>query len=889
MPIDAPNPYGSYFAFGAHQGIGGGPMGFDDHMTRYLGGGGGHAPTQSEAILRKGMDRLQQQAMSDALKSDARAGNMTNFVLDQIYGADKGRRDSAIGMAGGHGNMREWVAAMINNPGVAGFMGGDIRSVRLGASAIAGGGGFVNVAGAGQNQMLGSGMVQNAAAQQVFEAVNRRFWTQSGASNLALTNGMNRDQVGGIMMMGAQQGAFSGLDMGKISRHGEKMKFDLNPGAINKIEDFVKESTKSLSALVDVFGDRSVGELATIAHRITGLDMSRLSNVTTMGKRISELKGTAQTYGMDTRTVLETAANVTGMGVQMGLAAHTAGTISQSAMTSAIGKNVALRGDPGFFRVTGSVQELASQHMRDQVAMMHDPLGSRIMAAEMAIETGAVKGEGVSQLRNAAKGLNRQNVGSFDQLFQQTTGGQSVSALIRTFGDGARIASQLSPEGQAHATAAINANMKERQLQRIEFRAAEMFGAGAAKDITGLMSTFGAKDLQQMSKMLGSGDREGAIKMAMSDSAVVKDRAQAERLVGQMDRLQKVGGGAGSTLQLMDRWARSDSIAAGLTSKKEDMTNLRMQDQVMMLSSDQTRQLSGVFNRGVQGFLEMTGGETPLHKLALTAALNRKAVHGMDMGGQVQLTKSAFEQVDGKLTEKGAGQFGTSLQNLVNQDPELAMRLGVKFKDLRDDPAKFAKENFGRIMGLMEDPLERQRVFQGKMAAQGPQGQLFWADANKIVDQQVGSAAATMGIFRRALGDRDEDDTTRNFFDRASSRLMQGKLNDPASLGMVYDTVQKNASLLDRESLIKLARVDARGAQHALQGLSDELMKLEREDAVSGKRDPARESKIKDLRDRKMALENEGVSAPGGSANKFVGVLQLMDGNGLSIKVTEKK
>jgi len=865
-------------------------MGFDDHMTRYLGGGGGYAPTQSEAILRKGMDRLHQQAMSDALKSDTRAGNMTNFVLDQIYGSDKQRRDAAISMAGGHANMREWVAAMINNPGVAGFMGGDIRSVRLGASAIAGGGGFVNVAGAGQSQMLGSGMVQNAAAQQVFEAVNRRFFTQSGASNLALTNGMNRDQIGGIMMMGAQSGAFSGLDMGKISRQGEKMKFDLNPGAIDKIESFVKESTKSLSALVDVFGDRSVGELASIAQRITGLDMSRLSNVQTMGKRIAELKATAQTYGMDTRTVLETTSNITGMGVQMGLAAHTAGTVSQTAMTRAIGQNVALRGDPGFFRVTGSVQELAAQHMRDQVAMMHDPLGSRIMAAEMAIETGSVTGEKATQLRTAAKGLNRQNVGNFDELFKQTTGGQSVSALIRTFGDGARIASQLSPEGQAHATASINANMKERQLQRIEFRAAEMFGAGAAKDITSLMSTFGAKDLQQMSKMLGSGDREGAIKLAMSDSAVVKNRDQAERLIGQMDRLQRVGGGAGSTLQLMDRWARSDSIAAGLTSKKEDMANLRMQDQVMTLSSDQTRQLTGVFNRGVQGFLEMTGGETTMHKLALTAALDRKAVRGMDMTSQVFLDSKSFEKnASGGLTPAGAGKFAASLQNLVNQDPELAMRLGVKFKDLRDDPTKFAKENFGRIMGLVEDPLERQRIFQGKTAAQGPQGQLFWADANRVVDQQIGSAAATMGIFRRALGDRDEDDTIRGFFDRASARLMQGKLNDPASLGAVYDSVQKNASLLDRESLIKLARVDARGAQHALQGLSDELAKMEREDAVSGKRDPERERKIRDLRERKMSLENEGVSAPGGAANKFVGVLQLMDGNGLTIKVTEKK
>ena len=886
--IDSPNPYGSYFQFGAHPGVAGGPMGFDSHMTRSLGGGGGHSPTQSESILSKGMDRLHQQAMSEALRSDARAGTMNDFVLDQMYGNDKGRRNAATAAIGGAGNMREWVSSILNNPGVSGFTGGDIRAVRMGASAIAGGGGFVNVAGAGQSQMLGSGMVQNAAAQQVFEAVNRRFWTQSGASNMALTNGMNRDQVGGIMSMGSQSGAFSGLDMGKISRQGEKMKFDLNPGAVDKIETFVKESTKALSSLVDVFGDRSVGELATLAHRITGLDMSRTSNVTTMGKRISELKATAQTYGMDTRTVLETAGNVTAMGVQMGLAAHTSGTISQSATTQAIGQNVALRGDPGFFRVTGSVQELASQHMRDQVAMMHDPLGSRIMAAEMAIETGSVSGTGVAQLRSAAKGLNGQNVGAFDQLFSQSTGGQSVSAMIRTFGDGARIASQLSPEGQAHATAAINSNMKERQLQRLEFKASEALGVGAAKDITALMGTFGAKDLQQMTKMISSGDREGAIKLAMSDSAVVKDRAQAEGLMGHIDSLQaQTGGRSGAVLMQMDKLARGDAITAGLTSKKEDMAHLRMQDQVMKLSSDESRQLTGVFNRGVQGFLEMAGGETPMHKLALTSALSPKSVKGMDMTSQVFLDSKSYETgPDGKLTKGSAGKFASSLQNLVNQDPEMAMRLGVSFKALNADPEKFANDNFNSIMGQLGDPGQRQRIFQGKTAAQGSAGQLFWADTKKIVDGQVGAAAASIGIFSRSGA---TDEPTKEFFKKANDRLIGGKMNDPASLGELYAFIEKKAGTLDRDSLIKLSRVDARGAQHALQGISDDLVKLEQLDSSATSRDPEREKKIKDLRDRKQALEMEGVTTPGGSANKFVGVLQLMDGNGLSIKVTEKK
>jgi len=114
-------------------------------------------------------------------------------------------------------------------------------------------------------------------------------------------------------------------------------------------------------------------------------------------------------------------------------------------------------------------------------------------------------------------------------------------------------------------------------------------------------------------------------------------------------------------------------------------------------------------------------------------------------------------------------------------------------------------------------------------------------------------------------------------------------MNDPASLGELYAFIEKKAGTLDRDSLIKLSRVDARGAQHALQGISDDLVKLEQLDSSATSRDPEREKKIKDLRDRKQALEMEGVTTPGGSANKFVGVLQLMDGNGLSIKVTEKK
>lgn len=895
MPIEASNPYGGYYDFGSMQsamaqGVPTGPMGMDEHMGRYLGQGGGFRPSQTEDMMRRGMDRLHQQSMSDALKSDARANTMTNFVLDQLYGADSKRRAAAVGAAGGQAGMREWVSALINMPGASGFLGGDIRSVRLGASAIAGSGGLVSTT-AGQSQMFGSGLVQNAAAQSIFQSVNQRFWNPSGAANMALTNGMNRDQVGGIMMMGAQGGAFSGMDLGKITRSGEQLKFAANPGSMQKIEDFVKESTKALSSLVDVFGDRSVGELASLAQRITGLDMSSMRNVQTMGNRIAGLKATAQVFGVDNRTMFDTAAQLTGFGQSMGMAAHTAGTIGTMAAQQGVMSHSRLKGDPGFFRVAPSAQEIGAGIVRDQAAMMRDPIGARIQASELLIETGMIKESDQARIRKASAGLTADNISSFDALVRQTSGGISPSQIIRQFGDGAKIGSQLSAEGQERASRSIDANMRGRQMLRITDMARTLTGSSEVAGLsTSLVEKFSTGDIQSMAKAVDAGRVDEAMKIAMKDTSVVKSEDEARTLVGKFSRIKELRGGESrSTFDMLDRSMRADSLTQRFTSQADEMKNLRDQDQVSRLSSDQTRQLTSIMGKGVQGFLEFAGKDTQLHKLGMMAVLRPGSVGGMKVGQEVFLDPGHFDKnAAGMLTEKGAGQFASTLGNIMQQDPDMALRMGINWREFHKDQTGFAKQNFGRIMGLMSDPLEKQRIFQGRISAMGPEGQLFWGLQKNVVDSRVGQTAATLSLMGSAAETNPAaSDMDRKFFEVARLQMAQGKLTDPASLGKIHDFVAKRTDLLDREGLIKLAKVDQEGAQRALGKIQDELTGLETAENQTTKSDPKRVARIKELESRKQALENEGIGGTSG-AGKFMGVLQLVGNDGLQIKVTKK-
>ena len=886
MPIDTPNPYGSYFAFGGIPGMASSPMGFDSHLGRALGAGGGNNPTEAEDMVRRGMDRLQQSAMSNALRSDARAANMVNFVRDQMFGGDTAKMDAARQRTGiSSGDMREWVAALINQPGASGFMGGDIRSIRLGASAVAGGGGMVHVAGGSTSGMFGSGMVQNAAAQQIFESVNRRFWNTSGAANLGNTNGMNRDQIGGIMMMGAQQGAFSGLDMGKISRTGDKLKFDLNPEAISKIETFTKEAAKSLSGLIDVFGDRSIGELSSIAQKITGLDMSRLKNVEMMGQRISALKGTATTLGMDARALMETAAGANQMGAQAGIVNYSGG--AEAAMQGAHVSRQ-LQAQPGFFRSAPSAQEVTSQIVRNQAALMSDPLGARIMAGQLALETGMVKGGAADQLRAQMGGLSRENVGAFDTLFRQSTG-MNASNMIQTMGGGAGIHGTLSPESQAAALGFMGENMRGRNLSRIRDMSSNMLGAAGGRAAANLVDVFKAGDLQKMAEAFDAGKTEDAVKIAM-DSGAVKDRAQALGLVGQLGAF---GGHAAASLQVVEKGVRRD-ISKTFLSRQEEMSQKRMQAEVTQLSSDDSRKLRGMMARGVQGFLEMAGQDSPMHRIAMTAAMDRHAVHGMGIGDEVFLKEGAHGAVGDSLTPTGVKSFTKTLQNLARQDPEMANRMGFSMKDLRDDPESFAKNNYGRIRGMMKDPLEMQRITAGREVVMLPGGQLAWTKKSDIPSQEIGQAAASAAVFSEAFKDKDEDDQGRRFFSTATSMLQKKQLQSPGQLDLFYSQISSRADDLTEKQLADIAKVDDRGARTLLDKFTQDLTGVQAEsDAYAadhgGQTRSDLNAKAAALQRKRDALQGAGATPSDAASKQFIGVLQLQDGNGVSIRVTEKK
>ena len=49
--------------------------------------------------------------------------------------------------------------------------------------------------------MFGDGAAGMLGAQQIVQHMTRQFYMQGGAANIASTSGLNRDQIGGIMML----------------------------------------------------------------------------------------------------------------------------------------------------------------------------------------------------------------------------------------------------------------------------------------------------------------------------------------------------------------------------------------------------------------------------------------------------------------------------------------------------------------------------------------------------------------------------------------------------------------------------------------------------------------------------------------------------------------
>jgi hypothetical protein len=281
-PYNPPNPYGSYFSFGDVQqasmnsflpfqssGLSPGTMGA---MGR---GSGGFNPTSSEYLVNRVNNEQMARFMSEVYRGDPRTASFTNMALQAMYGADSKRRQATVERLGGLGNFQEMVGYLMAQPGISGFMGGSGASLGLGSYALAASGGF----GVNNRTMTGDGRLTQMMASTILDQVKNRFYSGSGAAMPGMTQGLNRDQMGGLMTIMASQGAFMGMDLGKLTQMpGHAPKFQANSTSLNQLTQTIKEGAKALGAIMDVYGDASVSELFSKAQQITGLNFGSSKN-----------------------------------------------------------------------------------------------------------------------------------------------------------------------------------------------------------------------------------------------------------------------------------------------------------------------------------------------------------------------------------------------------------------------------------------------------------------------------------------------------------------------------------------------------------------------------------------------------------------------------------
>lgn len=858
MPIDAPNPYGSYFDFDMMrsmiEGAPGTPVGFDRNQSKALGLGGGGFPNTAEMASQRAFEQRHAAAMSHALQSDARANTLSNFVTGQLY-PDKAKRDRFVGMVGGQVTANEVVAAMLNMPGVNQYIGGDIRSVRLGADAIVGSGAGINAGGQFQ-RMYGGGLVQNAVAEHLFSAMNRRFWGSSGAAQTGMTSGLDRNQIGAIMMTGAVQGAFSGLDLGSISRSGDTLKYTLNDQSFKKIEDFVKTAAKTLSSLADIFGNRSGGELLQLAQGITGLDTRQMKLA---GQRIASMKATANVFGVDPTMMMETAMTAEKFGKSLGISGVGGLSAERAAMVYQ-----SRRGELSFFRPTPTMQETAFSMVRDQAAMLRDPIGARIQATEMMIQTGQIGSASADAVRGRASGLTPEGLSDFDAYIRGVSGGMDPKTMIRAYGSGANINAALGAEGQQYAATAVTANMRRRALGRVA-NLATRFGSNAA-NVTGLFDMFSQTELDSMSQAFDKGQFGAVTKMING-----VEGADARSAFAGLLALKGTHGSAYSGTQNMIRALSSDPYAAHLLSRSDAAKLLKESSAVQAFQFAPGTGIGGSWTNNItEGFLATLGKDTVQHKIGSLWMVDQSKVRhgGAVLDPKVYAGLSAEQQ--GKLWEDTRAVLPLELKKAMGltgiTDAVTARDRALRVWNDPEAQKKALSEAGYYGVGLPASPL----LPYGGLAFASTDladnaGQLLKEKHVLEYASRYGSGVAKSLYGGRMAGGARADRfvSTRNW--EAIARSVTGEMSPDMLTALSTESPAFGTAVLDNLTLTE----QKLSAKAKAGELSAEELKQQM-----------------DVMEKIHAVKKAGIAD---SPGRFIGTLELRPGPGLTIQVNSKR
>lgn len=911
LPFDAPNPYGGYFNFEQLSTLSNGPQNFGPGVPAgVMGamgmGSGGFNPTRSEFVQNQVQRRYNDEFMSYVLRSDERAGVFRSMLMKQMTGGDLKKQAEITKLFGGQDKFAEVFSYAINRPELSSFVGGSIKSLGVGSLAVTSSGMVLNNRG-----FSGEGMLQTAAAQGVFRDVQNKFYLPSGAANLRMTQGLNMDQIGGIMTLASEQGAFAGLNLGKL----QKGALTFNNSALDKISDTVKNAAKALGQIIDVYGDGSVGELMQKASRITGLNFSRPEHADLMRQRLQNLRTYSGMSGVNVQTVMDMAATGTSNLQSIGFSPIAAGGMSEAATRNALLNFSSQRNNAGnYYTVGPSLSQLNFAAQRDLAGMAQDPVGARRAAVEMLIQTGTVKPADAGKMRELAMGVTHETYGKLDA---EVAGryGIGLDSYIKQMGGAQNMLGQLQPHRIDVVSEANGVDMRRRQMRLLRQQAGGFLGGRFDTDQIDVMSRLTGELGQGTSKQLMEALDKGASDKDLQ-AIIAADplgRTRMKDYMADADRLRGRSGELASTAANLATMAKTNPLTSGFQSESDHRRQIAAQRRSAALNSaDVDRVRSGnFFSTMTQGFLEKVDARDPASLFAIVhAAYGADAIAGLNGGldldpanlrdaqGNIDYAKARqvaaamtdqFRKVDANFMSRqfqiNGSHFGPNkspnpeaLQKLVNtlERPELRAAAFANFSEFQivkdgkmtsafmsREVADYAAEYGGR--GAMLEKLSQDLIFdKSGDPAKRQQGVFLHSIAVSLKKRQdlASSTDARGNIVTRLLpgGERLSDDRAKHM-----TGLLDGFFSDYSNLEM-----------LSKDQITSLAGANRKWGQSMLSVLGSRvsnLQQLDKEGKLGGM-----SSKLAEDLEKMKALRQMGINPEAGRGYSINGELRLEHG-----------
>lgn len=785
-PFSAPNPYGSYFSFNGPESAGasagllpGMSPGFSPAAGSMMGqGSGGFRPTMSEYSQGQARQQSQQQYISDVLRSDSRSQIVAN-ILQQTMFANARQREATINRLGGQANFTEVISAILNRPGIAGYMGGSVTSIAGGAYSIATSG--MNINGYG---VYGDGPLQTAAAKKIHGTVMDRFYNPSGGANLRMTQGLNMDQIGGILSMGASQGAFSGMSLGKLDMVKGQSNFSMDAGTLKKITDFTSSAAKTISSLIDIYGDGSIAELMQKAQRITGLDFSHHGNAEVMRNRVNSLRTTASALGVDNRSMMDLAAGATDMGMGMGLDAASAGSVSQYATVRGSYAFRSRQGLGGTMELPSiSAQELTRNAVRDAHGMMRDPLGARRSAVELMIQNGTIGAGDAGSVRERIQGFGTNDVGRMDAFIQEKYG-VSLPSYIRGMGGSQQVFASLRPDAQLNVVGGNeldNQRRRDRIVGQITGRRAGGIGLGldAAGSLSTLITDLQGKTVSQLAMASDQGVSDDKLKDILANDFI--GRMNSGKYLAATKSLKSALGSGSMEGLTKDSllMVQNNPYTQGYISKgdRADQLNAARTSAAMFTETDRGR----IGQAAAQGFLDKLDHRDPRSVMAILASVKPDEVIGLD--SPFNFTYKDYLGKDGRVNAAAVAGTAYEMQKRFSKTAEGRMLL--KSLNLGGDHFKpgttMHQGDAEMLLNTLNDPVSFSQKFKDfrtmKQQITGPDGRSMVGEtfiSNKTAQNvedfyMAGLTANKMADF---LAAKRGPDSISNFLGGASRYMM---------------------------------------------------------------------------------------------------------------------